>query len=149
VNLHPHDIVDCQGTAFTVAGVLAFALPGRTLRLARLVSGADVRFLDLPAPTASSDRILLLAQIPPLDIEAPAPATLYHAGESFLVQLSGVAEVTLTGEVPGCSPGPCPLWRYRAAGDRYLQIEAWPTGARMLEGATLHRSMIEVRPPST
>ena len=46
----------------------------------------------------------------------------------------------------GRAPGPCTLWRYRAAGDRFLQIEAWPVAVRMLEGASVHQSMIEIRP---
>ena len=31
-------------------------------------------------------------------------------------------------------------------GDRFLQIESWPVAVRMLEGASVHQSMIEIRP---
>jgi len=51
--------------------------------------------------------------------------------------------------VPGCPSGKCELWRYRAAGGRFLQIEAWPNKIRMLEGASVHRSMLEIRPATT
>ncbi len=144
VKLEPRDIVDYQGTAFVVTGVVDFVLADRRVRLACLAAGGDTRFVELSGNPAS-DRIVLLHALPALDITAPPPAVIYHGGESFLLQYSGAAAVTITGEV-GRQPGPCSLWRYRAAGDRYLQIEAWPDGVRMLEGATVHQSMIEVRP---
>jgi hypothetical protein len=138
-------MVDYQGTAFEVAGLLEYRLPARTLRLARLLGGERVLYLELPASEVQ-DRALVLAEIRALDLGAPPPATIYHGGESFLLRLSGVAEVVVSGEVPERPGGPCTLWRYRAAGDRFLQIEDWPDGIRMLEGASVHQSMIEVRP---
>jgi hypothetical protein len=145
VQVRVRDIVDYRGTAFQVAGLLAYRLPDRTVRLARLVSGERVLYLELSA-SALADRVLVLAEIPTLDLTAPPPATIYHGGESFLLRLSGVAEVSATGDVPDRPSGPCTWWRYRAAGDRFLQIEEWPDGIRMLEGASVHRSMLEVRP---
>jgi len=145
VQVRVRDIVDYRGTAFQVAGLLSYRLPDRTVRLARLVSGERVLYLELSA-SALADRAIVLAEIPTLDLTAPPPAAVYHGGESFLLRLSGVAEVTVVGDVPGRRGGPCPLWRYRAAGDRFLQIEDWPDGIRMLEGASVHRSMLEVRP---
>lgn len=139
------DIVDYQGTAFSVAGFLEYRLPGRTLRLARLASAERVLYLEVPQGS-QDDRLVVLAELRAFDITAPPPATIYHGGESFLLRLSGVADVVTTGEVPERRSGPCTLWRYRAAGDRFLQIEDWPDGIRMLEGASVHRSMLEVRP---
>ena len=145
VHLHPGDIVGYQGSAFAVEGLLDYQLSGTGLRLARLFSAGEIRYLDL-ASSDLVDRLLLLTEIPVLDITTPPPATIYHGGESFLLKLSGAGHVAVTGSVPDRVPGPCALWRYRAAGDRWLQIEAWPDAIRMLEGATVHRSMIEIRP---
>jgi hypothetical protein len=144
VNPKPNDLVDFQGTAFTVTGLVDFAMAGRHLRMARLAAGPDTAFVELPAHPGDP-RVLLVREIPALDLTVPPPAAIYHAGESYLLQLSGPAAVTITGMVPARAPGACTLWRYRAAGDRYLQIEAWPDGVRMLAGATVHQSMIEVR----
>lgn len=146
MNLHLHDTVGYQGSSYRVEGILDFGLGGRVLRLGRLCAGSEVRYLEMPGGDLL-DRALLLAEIPALDITTPPPATIYHGGESFLLKLSGTAEVTLRGQVPdrACG-GPCTLWRYRAAGGRFLQIEAWPDAIRMLEGASVHQSMIEVRP---
>jgi len=145
MKLAPGDVVGYQASAFTVEGVLDYQLADRGLRLARLVAPGQSRYLELGG-SESADRLLLLAEIQALDITTPPPATLYHGGESFLCKLSGAAQVAITGSDPGRRPGPCSLWRYRAAGDRWLQIELWPDALRMLEGATVHRSMIEVRP---
>ncbi len=145
MNLHPRDIVGYQGIAFEVEGVLDYQLERQELRLARLAGGGQVRYLEIPSGDMA-DRVVVLAEIAPLDITTPPPATMYHGGESFLLKLSGTATVLVTGNVPGRAPGPCTLWRYRAAGDRFLQIEAWPVAVRMLEGASVHQSMIEIRP---
>jgi hypothetical protein len=145
VRLHLHDIVDHLGIAFRVEGLVDYRMDGQVLRLARLVGGGRTRFLDLPGDDMT-DRLALLTEIPALDLTAPPPATIYHGGESFLLKLSGTAAVTIAGEVPGCVPGDCEVWRYRAAGGRFLQIEAWPGRIRMLEGASVHRTMLEIRP---
>jgi hypothetical protein len=144
VQLHPRDTVDYAGAAWAITGVVVYRLAERTLRLARL-RGPETLFVDLPGNPASA-RLLVLAELPALDLTTPPPAAIYHGGESYLPQLGGTADITLTGEVPEVCGPLCTLWRYRAAGDRYLQIEAWPTGVRMLAGATVHESMIEVRP---
>ena len=142
---HLHDTIGYQGTSFRVEGILDFHLDGRVLRLSRLCAGNEVRYLEIPSGDLA-DRVLLFAEIPALDLTTPPPPTIYHGGESFLLKLSGTAEVTVAGSVPGYGPGPCTLWRYRAAGGRFLQIEAWPGAVRMLEGASVHQSMIEIRP---
>jgi len=145
VNPHLHDTVDYQGSSYRVEGILDYGLGGRVLRLGRLCAGSEVRYLEIPGGDLV-DRVLLLAEIPALDITTPPPATIYHDGESFLLKLSGTAEVAVAGRVPDRAPGRCTLWRYRAAGGRFLQIEAWPDAVRMLAGASVHRSMIEIRP---
>jgi hypothetical protein len=145
VNLHLRDTVGRQGIAYQVEGILDYDLDGRVLRLARLCAEGEVRYLEMPS-SDMGDRVLVLSEIEALDITTPPPATIYHHGESFLLKLSGTAKMAITGSVPGREPGACRLWRYRAAGGRFLQIEAWPDGVRMLEGATMHQSMLEIRP---
>jgi len=145
MNLHPRDIVGHLGKGFQVEGIMDYHLDGRVLRVARLAGAGETRYLEMPG-SPLVDRVVMLSEIEALDITMPPPATIYYRGESFLLKFSGVASTTVTGSVPGRAPGMCSLWRYRAAGDRFLQIEAWPDGVRMLEGASVHQSMIEVRP---
>jgi hypothetical protein len=135
------DRVGCQGVDYQVDGLLTFVLADRTLHLARLVGDGQIRFVEL-ARSDAHERVLVLSAIEKLDITTPPPATIYHRGESYLLRLSGEAKVT-TDEG---SQRICTLWRYRAAGDQFLQIEEWPDGIRMLAGASVHLDMLEIRP---
>jgi hypothetical protein len=143
VKLAPGDIVAYQAVDYRVEGVLDYALPGHSLRLVSMVAGGQTRLLE---PVVVADRLLVLSEIAPLDIDSPPPATIYHRGESYLLKLSGRAVVTIAGQVTGRQPGACDLWRFRAAGGQFLQIEAWADGIHMLAGATVHKGMLEVRP---
>ncbi|HEX7507963.1 MAG TPA: DUF4178 domain-containing protein [Polyangia bacterium] len=135
------DRVGYRGVDYLVDDILTYALSDRSLHLARLVGGGQVRFVE-PAASEAHDRVLVLSAIEKLDIMTPPPATIYHRGESYLLRLSGAATVTAGGG----EPQTCTLWRYRAAGDQVLQIEQWPGRVRMLVGASVHLDMLEIRP---
>ncbi len=132
-----------QAIDYKVEGILDYAFAGRMLRLVALVADTQTLFLE---PIVTADRVMLLSEIAPLDIDPPPPATIFHQGESYLLKLSGDTEVTVTGQVAGRETADCRLWRYRAAGDQYLQIEQWPSRLRMLAGTAIHKGMLEVRP---
>lgn len=143
VNLHLGDLVAYQAIDHRVEGVLDYAMSDRVLRLVAMVADGQARFLE---PVERADRVLLLSEIAPLDITSPPPAALYHGGESYLLKLAGETKVSVAGQVAGRKPGPCKLWRFRAAGGQVLQIEEWPDGIRMLAGTSIHKGMIEIRP---
>ncbi|HEX7501239.1 MAG TPA: DUF4178 domain-containing protein [Polyangia bacterium] len=136
-----NDRVGYQGTDYRVDDILAYALADRCFHLARLVVAGAVRFLESPTSDADN-RVLVLAEIAGIDITTPPPATIYHRGESYLLRVSGAAKVTTAGG----DPRACTLWRYRAAGDQFLQIEQWPDRVRMLAGPSVHLDMLEIRP---
>ena len=141
MKLNVNDRVGYQGIDYRVDDILAYALADRSLHVARLVAAGDVRFLESPTSDAD-DRALVLAEIAGIDITTPPPATIYHRGESYLLKVTGAAKVTTAGG----DPRACTLWRYRAAGDQFLQIEQWPDRVRMLAGASVHLDMLEIRP---
>jgi len=143
MKLNPGDRVGYQGLDYQVEAILGYALADRVLSLVRMVGPGQVRFLEPPTSDAA-DRVLVLTEIQGLDITTPPPATIYHHGESYLLKISGVAKVT-TAAGSGPVPGFCTLWRYRAAGGRFLQIEEWPDQVRMLAGASAHVDMLEIR----
>jgi hypothetical protein len=143
VKLALGDFVAYQAVDHRVLGTLDYALPDRTLRLVSIVAQGQRHFVD---PVVVADRVLVLSEIEPLDIDTPPPATIYHRGESYLLKLSGEATVTVTGQVAGWSSGGCSLWRYRAAGGQFLQIERCQGQIRMLAGTAIHQGMLEVRP---
>lgn len=143
MKLHPGDVVAYQAVDYKVEGILDYTLTDRVLRLVAMVAGTQTLFLE---PIVTADRVLVLSEIPPLDINSPPPVTIAHQGESYLLKLSGDTEVTVAGQVPGRGGGDCRLWRYRAAGGQYLQIEQWPAARHMLAGTAIHKGMLEVRP---
>jgi hypothetical protein len=145
LKLHLGDVVAYQAVDHRVEGIIDYVLGDRTLRLAAITAAGHlgIRFVE---PVVVADRVLLLSEIESLDISSPPPATIYHGGESYLLKISGEAAVDIVGQVDGRQPGPCRLWRFRAAGGQYLQIEQWPDRLRMLAGTTIHKGMLEVRP---
>jgi hypothetical protein len=143
VRLSLGDLVAYQAVDHRVEGMLDYALPDRTLRLVSMATAGQIRFVE---PVVVADRVLVLSEIGPLDINSPPPETIYHRGESYLLKLSGRATVSITGHVTGRKPGICSLWRYRAAGGQYLQIEEWADHIRILAGIAIHKGMLEVRP---
>jgi hypothetical protein len=145
MKLHRNDRVGYRGIDYQVEGILAYALADRVLFLARMVGPGQVRYLE-PATGDDEDRVLVLAEIENLDITTPPPDPIYYRGESYLLRLSGAATVSREEGDAGAAPDTCMLWRYRAAGDQFLQIEQWPEKVRMFAGASVHRDMLEIRP---
>ena len=145
MKLHKHDRIGYQGTDYQVEGILSYALTDRVLFLARMVGPGQVRYLE-PATSDDEDRVLVLAEIENLDITTPPPDTIYYRRESYLLKVSGAAEVREADGGAGAAAGTCTLWRYHAAGDQFLQIEQWPEKVRMFAGASVHRDMLEIRP---
>ena len=141
MKLNLGDRVGYQGIDHQVEAILTYTLADRVLCLARLVGLGQVRFLE-QSVTGADDRVLVLTEIQGLDITTPPPATIYHRGESYLLKVTGAAKVTTAGG----DPRSCTLWRYRASGDQFLQIEQWPDHVRMLAGASVHLGMLEIRP---
>jgi hypothetical protein len=145
MKLRLRDIVSYQGKDFLVEGLLTYRLGGKSYRLGRLVDGATVRWLE-PLIDDTDDRVLLFEEVTGLHIGAPPPSTVSYQGRSYLPRLSGAATVEVAGQVPDRMAGTCDVWRYRAAGDLYLQIERWPDRMVTLHGESVHKDMIEVLP---
>lgn len=147
MKLQIKDVVCHQGRDWIVQGVLTYKVGGRSLPLARVVDGPDVRFVE-PLLDELDDRVLLLSEITDLDTSTPPPPTIAYGGKSYVPRFSGTATVAVDGRVPGRSSGTCEMWRYRAAGDLFIQIEKWPDRVVVLAGESVHKGMIDVLPGS-
>jgi hypothetical protein len=90
--------------------------------------------------------VLLLEEINDLSVGTPPPSSVSYQGHSYLPRLSGQATVEIAGKVPDRVAGVCELWRYRAAGDLFLQIERWPDRTVNLHGESVNKNMIDVLP---
>ena len=147
MKLQIRDIISHQGRDWTVEGILTYKLGDKTLPLARVVDGADVRWVE-PLLDVMDDRVLMLEEVQNFDTTTPPPATIAYNGKSFVPRFSGVATVAIEGRVPGRSTGTCEVWRYRAAGDEFLQFERWPDQTLVLAGESVHKGMLDVLPGS-
>lgn len=148
MNLRLHDKVSHRGNDYQVEGLLDYQLDSCSLRLACLRGPGAALFLE-PPTSEMADRVLLFSEIANLDIATPPPAIIDHRGESYLLKVSGTAQIAIAGQARDRQPTTCALWRYRAAGDQFLQIEQWPDRVRTLAGASVHRSMVDIRPATS
>lgn len=141
--LKPRDVLSYLGRDYVVEGIVVYKVNGKTHPLARAVDGDAVLWIE-PLLDDLDDRLLLLAEVRDLDIGTPPPQSISYRQAAFLPRWSGPATVEVVGQVPGQQPGPREIWRYRAAGDVFLQIEARGTGTVVLYGESVHKGMIDV-----
>jgi hypothetical protein len=145
MKLRPRDIISYQGKDHVVEGILTYKLGGKTYRLARAVDGPAVLWVE-PLMNDADDRLILFHEVKDLPVGTPPPSTISYKGQSYLPRHAGVATVDVDGVVSDREAGNCELWRYRGAGDIFLQIEAWPAGTVVLAGESVHKDMVEIYP---
>jgi hypothetical protein len=79
-------------------------------------------------------------------MSVPPPTAIAYHDLTYVQRLATRVKVTVTGQVPERASGSVMLWRYRAAGDLYIQIEEGASRVSMLAGESVHKAMIEVLP---
>ena len=145
MKLRLRDVISHQGTDFVVEAILTYRLAGKAHPLARAVDGEEVCWVEPPLGDLD-DRFLFFKDVRDLNLGTPPPATISYKGASYVPRLSGTATVEIEGAAPARAAGPCDVWRYRAAGDIYLQIEKWPSQTVALAGESVHKDMVEIYP---
>ena len=145
MQLHLKDVVSYAGTDYLVEGLVVYRLGRHKRKLARLVAGERVLWME-PLVDEIDERVLFLAEVRDLDMTTPPPANIYYKGQTYLRVLAGQAEVATSGQTPGRASGTCEVWRYRAAGDIFIQIEAWPDGPVVLAGPSADQGMLQILP---
>ena len=143
--LKPRDVVSYLGRDYVVEGVLTYKINGKALSLAKAVDGDVVLWIE-PLTDSLDDRVLILTQVHDIDVGSPPPQSISYRNSAFLPRLSGTATVDIDGKVADRAVGSCELWRYRAAGDLFLQIESRPSGTVTLFGEAIHKGMVDVLP---
>jgi hypothetical protein len=131
MRIHPKDVVSFAGRDYIVEGTATYHLGGKSFLLARAVDGEIVFWIEALRDEAD-DRLLVLREIRDL--------------EMYVQRLSGRATIEIAGRVPERAAGSADVWRYRAAGDLFLQIEEGGGRVFMLAGESVHRGMIDVLP---
>lgn len=143
--LKPKDVISYLGRDYVVGGVVVYKLGGKAYTLARAVDGDVVLWVE-PLMDEMDDRMLVLTEVRDLDIGTPPPQSISYRQSVFVPRWTGRANVELIGQVPDQTGGPREVWRYRAAGDVFLQIEARPSGTVVLHGESVNKGMIDVLP---
>lgn len=145
MKLQVRDVVSYGGRDYIVEGVLTYKLGGQTFQLARAVDGDLVLWIE-PLRDDLDDRLLVLREIRDLEMSVPPPESISYHDLTYVRRLTGKASVEVAGQVPDRAAGAVQLWRYRAAGDLYLQIEEGGGRVFMLSGESVHHGMIDVLP---
>ena len=145
MKLHLKDIVSYAGTDYLVEGLISYREGRRKRVLARLIDGERVLWME-PLVGELAERVLFLEEVHDLDMTTPPPANIYYKGRTYLRVFAGQAQVATSGRTPGRSSGTCEVWRYRAAGDIFIQIEAWPGALVVLAGPSAHQRMLQILP---
>jgi len=143
--LKPRDVLSYLGRDYLIEGVVVYKLNGKVHRLARAVDGEVVLWVE-PLSDDMDDRMVLMTQVRDLDIGTPPPQSISYRQSAFVPRWAGRATVEIVGQVPDQMGGAREVWRYRAAGDVFLQIEAGPSGTLVFYGESVHRGMLEVLP---
>jgi len=149
MKIQVNDVISFAGRDYVVEGTATYHLAGKTSVLARAVDGDVVFWIESPREDASEavgDRLLVLREIRDLEIAVPPPESIAYHDLTYVQRLAGRATVDISGDVPERSAGSADVWRYRAAGDLYLQIEEGSGRVFMLAGESVHRGMIDILP---
>jgi hypothetical protein len=145
MKIQVRDVVSYAGRDYIVEGVITYHLGGRTWQLARSVDGEAVLFIE-PQREDADDRLLLLREVRDLEMSVPPPESISYHDLTYVRRFSGRATVEVAGQVPERSSGAVQVWRFRAAGDLFLQIEEGAGRVSMLAGESVHRGMIDILP---
>ena len=145
MKLQVRDVVSYAGKDYIVEGVVTYQMGGKTSQLARAADGDIVLWIEPPRDD-TDDRLLILREIRDLEMSVPPPESISYHELTYVRRLAGRATLEVSGQVPERTTGAAQVWRYRAAGDLFLQIEEGAGRVSMLSGESVHRGMIDVLP---
>jgi hypothetical protein len=149
MRIHVKDIFSFAGRDYIVEGTVSYQMNGKTSVFARAVDGDAELLIETPRDDGgdgAGDRLLVLREIRDLEINVPPPESIAYHDVTYVRRLAGRASVEIAGDVPDRSPGSTEIWRYRAAGDLFLQIEQSGGRVFMMAGESVHRGMLDVLP---
>ena len=142
--IHTRDVLSFSGRDYIVEGTVAFLLAGKRSVMARAADGETVAWVEFPDEEGKppADRLLVLHEVSDLDLAMPPPESIDYHQLSYVQRLAARAVIEIDGVVPDHAAGALQVWRYRAAGDRYLQIEEGNGRLFMMAGESTPRGMI-------
>ena len=145
MKIQARDAVSYGGRDYVVEGVVNYDAGGEHWQLARAVDGDAVLWVE-PLRHDADDRLLVLREVRDLEMSVPPPSAISYHELAYVQRLATRVTITVSGKVPERASGSVMVWRYRAAGDLYLQIEEGAGRVSMLAGESVHHGMIEILP---
>jgi len=148
VPIHIRDVLSFSGRDYVVEGTVGYLLAGKRSVMARAVDGETTAWVEFPDQDAGppAERLLVLHEVHDLDLAMPPPESIDYHQLSYVQRLAARAVVEIDGVVPDRAAGALQVWRYRAAGDRCLQIEEGSGRLFMMAGESVPRGMIDHLP---
>lgn len=148
MSIHIHDVLSFSGRDYLVEGTVLYRVGGKTSVLVRAVDDDAVVWVESPddAARAGAQRLLVLHEVRDLDVVVPPPECIDYHRHSYVQRMAARGTIEIDGSVPDHAAGARQIWRYRAAGDLYLQIEESGGRVFMLAGESVPRGMIDHLP---
>ena len=146
--IHIRDVLSFSGRDYLVEGTVGYLLAGKRSVMARAVDGETTVWVEFPDEELGPppERLLVLHEVHDLDLAMPPPESIDYHQLSYVQRLAARAVIEIEGVVPDHSAGALQVWRYRAAGDRHLQIEEGNGRLFMMAGESTPRGMIDHLP---
>jgi hypothetical protein len=143
-DLRVGDVLTIDGKDFLCEGLVSYDEDGHRWSGARIVDGADVRWLVLGIERAGARAVRLLAADSSVEVSG-FPSQVMVIGEvRYTLDKRGTATCKLAGDVgalgqataaaPGAHVERCRWWLYGAAGDDTMIVEQWGNDHRVLRG---------------
>lgn len=157
-DLRVNDVLTMDGKDFLCEGMIGYDEDGHRWSGARLVDGAETKWLVVGIERAGSGTMRLLVQDDAQAISGYPPEALVIGEVRFVLDKRGAATCTLDGDIgalgdlkknrPAGHVERCRWWLYSAPGDDTMLIEQWGSDYRVLRGKKIGDGTLELIPGS-
>jgi Domain of unknown function (DUF4178) len=152
------DVLTIDGKDFLVEGMINYDEDGHRWTAARVVDGADVKWLVVGIERVGGSALRLLAQDDATQIAGYPPEVLVIGEVRYALDKRGAATCALHGDLgslgalkkdrPEGHVERARWWLYSAPGEDTLLLEQWGSDYRVLVGKKVNEAMIELIPGS-
>lgn len=156
-DMRPGDVVQQGGHDWVVEGVVHYDEDGHRWVAGRLVDIKDTCWMVIGMDRVGSTAIRVLQPDDDIEVGGYPPDALTAAGKRYQLERRGTATVKVSGDI-GSIPASkdmapesvlrCRWWRYQAAGPDCLLVEQWGSDFRVLRGAAISDTDVDLMPGS-
>lgn len=137
--LRLNDAITVEDTDYLVTAQVAYSEDNRRWHACRLADGPEERWLRV-----EGEDVVLYEPVD-LEVPQPVPDVLTLEDRTFKQVRAGTASATVEGP-GGKRRGTIRYWLYRDPEHRWLWIEAWDDGLRVLQGEAVDPAFIRLWP---